>query len=92
MANGDQPVSRTGLSFPDTQSIIAVSTVASIIILVFVLAFTGKADSDVFKVLTGGLMTVGFAGVMGFYFGSSASSKAKDETINTLASNQPTKP
>jgi hypothetical protein len=72
------------LTFPDTQSLIAVSLTMSIIGLVFLLALTGQVNSDTFKILVGGLMSVGFTNVVGFYFGSSAGSKAKDESIATL--------
>lgn len=73
------------LSFPDTQSVLAIALVFGIIALVFLMAFTGKTESDVFKVLVGGMMTVGFAGVVQFYFGSSQGSKTKDDTISALA-------
>jgi len=69
----------------NTPSIIAVALIGAIIALVFLLAFMGHADSDVFKVLVGALVSVGFTNIVGFYFGSSASSKAKDDTINTMA-------
>lgn len=78
------------LQFPTTQSVIAIGLVVAVIALVFVLALTGKTETDTFKIMVGGLMTVGFASVIGFYFGSSASSKTKDDTINALT--QPTPP
>lgn len=65
--------------------VLAVLLTSSIVGLVGLLAFLDKTDTDTFKILVGGLMTVGFTNVIGFYFGSSASSKAKDETITTLA-------
>jgi len=71
--------------FPDTPSFLAVVLVISIVGLVFMLAVMGQANTDTFKILVGGLMTVGFTNIVGFYFGSSSSSKAKDETINTMA-------
>lgn len=69
----------------NTPSIIAVMLIGAIVALVFLLAFMGHADSDVFKVLVGALVSVGFTNIVGFYFGSSASSKAKDDTIQTMA-------
>jgi hypothetical protein len=69
----------------NTPSIIALMLIASIVALVFLLAIMGHTDTDVFKVLVGALISVGFTNIVGFYFGSSASSKAKDDTINTLA-------
>jgi hypothetical protein len=71
--------------FPDTPSFLAVVLVISIVGLVFMLAVMGQSNTDTFKILVGGLMTVGFTNIVGFYFGSSSSSKAKDETISTMA-------
>ena len=71
--------------FPDTPSFLAMVLVVSIVGLVFMLAVMGQANTDTFKILVGGLMTVGFTNIVGFYFGSSSSSKAKDETISTMA-------
>jgi hypothetical protein len=70
--------------FFDTPSFIALILVVAIVALVFTLAVLGKSDSQVFNVLVGGLMTVGFTNIVGFYFGSSASSKTKDETISEM--------
>lgn len=69
----------------NTPATIALMLIASIVLLVFTLAFMGRADSDVFKVLVGALVSVGFTNIVGFYFGSSASSKSKDDTISTMA-------
>jgi 3-phosphoglycerate kinase len=69
----------------NTANLLAVLLTFSIVGLVALLAFLDKTDTDTFKILVGGLMTVGFTNVIGYYFGSSASSKAKDETITTLA-------
>jgi hypothetical protein len=77
----------TNFKLPDTPSFIAVILVVSIVLLVFTLAFLGGVNSQVFNVLVGGLMSVGFTNIVGYYFGSSSSSKAKDETISTLAVN-----
>jgi hypothetical protein len=71
---------------PDTPSFIALILVISIVGLVFLMAITGKSDSDIFKVLVGGLMTVGFTNIVGFYFGSSQGSKDKDAALATIAS------
>lgn len=65
--------------------ILAFVLVGSIVGLVFLLAFLDKTDTDTFKILVGALMSVGFTNVIGFYFGSSVSSKAKDDTINAIA-------
>ncbi len=64
--------------------VIAIILTGSVVGLVALLAFLGQTDTDTFKILVGGLMTVGFTNVVGYYFGSSSSSKAKDETISTL--------
>lgn len=68
--------------FPDTQSFVAISLIMSIIGLAYTLVFTGKADTDMFKIMVGGLMTVGFANVIGYYFGSSSGSKEKDTAMS----------
>ena len=70
--------------FPDTPSFLAIVLVISIVSLVFMLAVMGQANTDTFKILVGGLMTVGFTNIVGFYFGSSSSSKAKDDTISAM--------
>ncbi len=44
----------------NTPSVIALTLVGSIVGLVYLLAFMGKAEADIFKILVGGLMTVGF--------------------------------
>ena len=74
----------SNFKLPDTPSFIAIILVISIVALVFTLALLGKSDSQVFNVLVGGLMTVGFTNIVGFYFGSSASSKTKDDTISAM--------
>ncbi len=66
-------------------ALIAVLLTLSIVGLVFLLAFLDKTDTDTFKILVGALMSVGFTNVIGFYFGSSQSSKNKDETITAMA-------
>lgn len=71
----------------DTQSSIAIMLVVAMIALIFVLVFVKVPDSDVFKMLSGGLMTVGFSSIIGFYFGSSSGSKAKDDTMNNVVAN-----
>lgn len=65
-------------------TVIAIILTASIVGLVYLLAFLDKTDTDTFKILVGALMSVGFTNVIGFYFGSSVASKAKDETITSL--------
>lgn len=74
----------------DTKSAIAISLVTSMIAMAFVLALRAP-DSDIFKIVIGGLMTVGFSNIISFYFGSSSGSKAKDDTLNQIAitSSQP---
>jgi heme A synthase len=73
---------------PDTAAFIANVLVLSIVGLVFALVVTGKTDTDVFKVLVGALMSVGFTNIVGFYFGSSQGSKEKDTAITTMATTQ----
>ncbi len=72
-------------AIPDTAAFIANVLVLSIVGLVFALVLTGKQDTDVFKILVGALMSVGFTNIVGFYFGSSKGSAAKDDTIKEQA-------
>src|ERR1041385_5700363 len=43
--------------------------------------FPIKGDNTLFNVLLGALATVGFASVVGYYFGSSSGSKEKDAAL-----------
>ena len=70
----------------DARSFIAIFVTVAVVLLAFVLVFTPVADSnDVAKMLIGGLMTVGFATIVNFFFGSSHSSQAKDDTIAKMS-------
>ncbi len=70
---------------PDTRSALAIFLVAALVVMTFTLIFkTTPVESDVLKVLIGGFMTTGFASVIGFYFGSSSSSKDKDAPAVTV--------
>lgn len=64
----------------ETRSLLAVMLVASVLALMFVLGVRNP-ESDAFKILLGGVMTVGFASVIGWYFGSSSGSAMKDEAL-----------
>jgi len=63
---------------------------------VLVLAFMSMAfllavrapESDIFKMLLGGLLSTGFAGVIAWYFGSSSGSAMKDEALAKTATAQ----
>lgn len=68
--------------WPDTQSIIAVSLVGSLLVIAFLLILK---DHKLSEVVIGGLMTVGFATIIAYYFGSSKGSKEKDDTITQMA-------
>lgn len=65
---------------PDTPTIIALVMVGAIVALAFMLA-ARDPGGDMFKFMVGGLMTVGFASVIAFYFGSSSGSKNKDDAL-----------
>src|SRR5262249_53338571 len=69
----------------DTKSFIAIVLVLAVIGLTFGLALKRAPDSDIFKMMPGALMTVGFATIIGFYFGSSQGSKDKDDAISHIA-------
>lgn len=66
--------------FPDMPGVIALIMVAAVVILAFMLAVRDPGG-DMFKFMVGGLMTVGFASIMAFYYGSSSGSKDKDNAI-----------
>lgn len=73
------------LEFPGIQAILAMILAGGFVVLIFYMAMSGQIESDVFKVLAGAFSTVGFTSVVGYYFGSSQGSSAKDATINTIA-------
>ena len=76
-------------TWPEPQSFIAIALVAAVIALMFVLAFnSGPSNVDVFKIVVGTLVGAVMT-IVGYYFGSSKSSRAKDDTISTLAGNAP---
>lgn len=78
--------------WPDPQSFIAVVLVLAMVTLVFVLVMRGSVpESDMLKMVVGGLMTTGFATIISFYFGSSKGSKEKDDALIDKATN-PTPP
>lgn len=74
-------------SFPDVQGYLAAMLPTSTVLLIFVLVFhpLPQGTDDVTKTAIGALLTVGFASIISFYFGSSAGSKSKDNTINKIA-------
>lgn len=81
--------------WPDPQSFIAVVLVLAMVTLVFVLVMRGSVpESDMLKMVVGGLMTTGFATIISFYFGSSKGSDKKDDALISKASTptEPTKP
>jgi ammonia channel protein AmtB len=72
--------------WPEPQGFIAVTLVLAMVSLVFVLVYRGSVpESDMLKMVVGGLMTTGFATIIGFYFGSSKGSKDKDDALITKA-------
>ena len=64
----------------DTRGILAMMLVGSVLALMFVLGIRNP-ESDAFKILLGGVMTVGFASVVAWYYGSSSGSAMKDEAL-----------
>ncbi len=76
----------------DIQQYIAGLLVTAVVVLMFVLVFHPIKDADdITKMLIGGVMTVGFATIIGFYFGSSKGSKDKDNTLSAIASSEQNK-
>lgn len=79
--------------WPDPQSFIAVVLVLAMVTLVFVLVLRGTVpESDMLKMVVGGLMTTGFATIISFYFGSSKGSKEKDDALIVKATTPPDAP
>ena len=64
----------------DARSLLAIMLLGGVMALAFLLAIKAP-DSDTFKILLGGLMTTGFAGVIQWYYGSSSGSAMKDEAL-----------
>lgn len=60
--------------------------IAAVFVVILLLFFVTipAPNKDVLNTIIGFLVGTGAGSVVGFYFGSSASSKAKDETISTL--------
>ena len=70
----------------DVRSVMAMTVVVAMIAVMFMLMFYPRSiDSDLLKVVVGGFMTVGFSAIISYYFGSSAESKSKSETIASIA-------
>lgn len=64
------------------QSYIAVLLSTATVVLIFLLVLHPMTGSDdVTKTAIGALLTVGFATIISFYFGSSQGSKTKDDAI-----------
>jgi hypothetical protein len=72
--------------WPSPQGALALVSIVSVNGLAYLLVLRPVADlDDVAKMLIGGLVTVGFATIIGYYFGSSSGSKNKEDTINQIA-------
>lgn len=81
--------------FPTVQGFLAAAIVVMMftaIVLLVLLAKSGEmADATVFAVITTllGVLASSFKDVYGYSFGSSASSKDKDDTISSMVMKQP---
>lgn len=76
--------------FPDARAFLAIILVLGMITIMFTVMFKPPGpDNDVLKVLIGAYSGVGFASVIQFYFGSTSSSKDKDDTISRMSGNPP---
>lgn len=71
----------------NTRDFIAIVLTMSLVALTFVLAIR-TPDADVFKILLGALLSVGFTSSIGFYFNSSKGSEEKSEFIAATATKQ----
>lgn len=70
-----------------TRDFIAITLTLSLVALTFVLAIR-TPDADVFKILLGALLSVGFTSSIGFYFNSSKGSEDKSALIAETANKQ----
>lgn len=64
----------------DARSLLAIILVVCVMALAFLLAIRAP-ESQTFNILLGGVMTVGFASVIQWYYGSSSGSAMKDEAL-----------
>lgn len=80
---------------PNIQGFLAAGIVLMMILAIMMLLLLAKsgsmADPTVFAVITTllGVLAGSFKDVYGFFFGSSASSKDKDDTISSMVMKQP---
>jgi hypothetical protein len=71
---------------PDTRGVLAITLIVALVVMSFVLIAKDKAiDNPALNMLLGGFMTVGFATIINYYFGSSDGSAKKDDTISHIA-------
>jgi hypothetical protein len=63
---------------------VGIVTVVLIVIILLFFVTIPTPNKDVLNTVIGVLVGTGFGSVVGYYFGTSSSSKAKDETISTL--------
>lgn len=75
---------------PDTRAILATFLILSFVAITFlVILHPPASDNQLAQVLVGALVTTGLAAIISFYFGSSSSSKDKDDTISSMVVKQP---
>jgi hypothetical protein len=71
----------------DARGLIAFVLILCVMALAFLLAIRSP-ESQTFNILLGGIMTVGFASVIQWYYGSSSGSAMKDEALANTAKSQ----
>lgn len=71
----------------DARSLIALVMIVCVMALAFLLAIRAP-ESQTFNILLGGIMTVGFASVINWYYGSSSGSAMKDEALAKTSASQ----
>lgn len=66
---------------------LAVAVIAMVFIIILLLFFVTipKDNKDTLETVVGVVVSGGLSGILGFYFGSSQISKAKDSTIANLS-------
>ncbi len=77
-------------SLPEAQSGIAFLIVGSLCLTIFVLVFRpipAAADSDLLKIIVGGLLTQS-AAIIQYFFGSSRSGSASSEAVRKIATGE----
>lgn len=70
--------------WPEIQPFLAILLVVGLLVIAMKLVWT-QPDADMTKIVMGALLTVGFASVIAFYFGSNRENEKRGDTITRIA-------